>query len=945
MRRTRALRRGGSLGRRLFLMFLLVAILPLAVSDWVSTTAVTEVAERLDRDHRGRTTRQVSRQVYDRLMAGHSLLATLPAAGLRSVQAGAVPGLGTVFRSVSLLGADGRALWSSAGDRSPDALAAAAAAVAIQPHRASDGPAAPVVDIELRVTHPPAAAARLWLAQRLLGPADQARWVAELNPDHIWAPLTETDEDSAWRVFDAAGRSLITRRGGDYPADWTGPGELQPGAAPVDTSNRLFLENSFGSADWRFSQRTPPPSIDWQGHPLVGWLALVAMATLLGIAVLTRWQIRRTLQPLQQLTDGTRRLAAGAAGTRVPVTSADDLGTLAVAFNDMAGRIEAQFDALTGLTAIDRDILDGAALPRLAERVLRRLHAQHPDGQARVSWLDPTGSVLHLAWLTPAPGTGATMQMADLTLDDGRRTGYEAITGDVLATPTAGEPAPWAAPPAAADTVQAWLPLQVLGRTRALIALSLPNGAQPGTLQPVRELRDRLAVALAARAREDELVHRAAHDSLTGLANRYGLHQHLDRMLSARGAELAVLFVDLDHFKDVNDSRGHAVGDLLLCEAGTRLATCVPPDAVVARQGGDEFAIVVPKLSTAEAECMAAGIIEALAKPYRLEERDHQLGASIGMALSPLHGQSREELLRRADVALYAAKAAGRGRAAMFSDSLDAQTQERVKLLDELRRAIAASEFVVHYQPRIQAVDGAIRSAEALVRWSHPQRGLLYPGAFIGLAESTGLIDAIGGLVLEQTCAQIALWRRDGLAVDRVSVNVSPHQLASGRLPGTVRELLERHRLPGSSLELEVTESVLVGDITAARDQLSVLRDWGVTIALDDFGTGYSSMATLRQLPIDVMKVDRSFVTDVCSDAGARAVIGAIVALAQSMRLQLVAEGIETEAQASLLGSLGCEELQGFLFSRAVPAAEFERLPGVGRVSRVIRDEPVPLGA
>ena len=206
------------------------------------------------------------------------------------------------------------------------------------------------------------------------------------------------------------------------------------------------------------------------------------------------------------------------------------------------------------------------------------------------------------------------------------------------------------------------------------------------------------------------------------------------------------------------------------------------------------------------------------------------------------------------------------------------------------------------------------------------------PGAFIGLAESSGLIDAIGSLVLEGTCRQLARWLREGLVMDRVSVNVSPQQLNSGRLPAQVRSLLDRHGLPGRMLELEVTESLLVGDSGGAAAQLAQMREWGVTIALDDFGTGYSSMSTLRQLPIDVMKVDRSFVIDVCEDKGALAVTSAIVALARAMSLHLVAEGVETEAQATLLGRLGCDELQGFLYSRALPAAQFERLPGLQRV-------------
>ena len=267
----------------------------------------------------------------------------------------------------------------------------------------------------------------------------------------------------------------------------------------------------------------------------------------------------------------------------------------------------------------------------------------------------------------------------------------------------------------------------------------------------------------------------------------------------------------------------------------------------------------------------------------------------------------------------------------MFTPDLDRAARERVQLQAELRRALERNEFVVHYQPRVRPGDGRILSAEALIRWQHPERGLLYPGAFIEVAESSGLIDEIGRWVLDAACAQAAAWRRDGTLLRRISVNLSTRQLGSGDLTGYVRAALSRNNLPAEALELEVTESLLMGDPGEACAQLAEMRHWGVTIALDDFGTGYSSMSILRQLPIDVMKVDRSFVVGLGTDDGAMAVTHAIVALARSLRLHLVAEGIETEAQAEVLRSMGCDELQGYLFSRPLQADQFEQLPGLRR--------------
>ncbi len=262
---------------------------------------------------------------------------------------------------------------------------------------------------------------------------------------------------------------------------------------------------------------------------------------------------------------------------------------------------------------------------------------------------------------------------------------------------------------------------------------------------------------------------------------------------------------------------------------------------------------------------------------------------------------------------------------------MDILAGERAQTLSELRAALVRGEFIAHFQPRVLAVGGAIQSAEALIRWQHPRRGLIYPDQFIGLAESAGLIDALGEIMLDVACAQIARWRADGWILERVSVNVSPLQFASAALPDQVRAALQRHAVPAAHLELEVTESLLVGDASEACRQLAELRNIGVAIALDDFGTGYSSMAMLRQLPIDAIKIDRSFVSDLADDDGALAIARAIVALAGSLNLRLVAEGVETESQAAILRSLGCHELQGYLYSKPVPPSRFERLPGLMR--------------
>lgn len=923
---------GGRLARRLFALFVGVALLPLVVSDWLSHTAVTQVASDLQRQRQGQTTRQVSRQVYDRLLAARLLIASWPVVAAEVPSAGVMPGVDTVFVRAAQVDAAGRLAWTTDPGAAKELTGFPPIGDALRP----GPPRAQDTDVHLHVMPVAGRAPAIWLHRV----THATHWLAEVDPAHLWGPVREAGDDAAWLVRDAQGHTLLSLRGADYPADAALPGTPAPDAMTFDAESPLFLDGGFASGDWTFVQRAPRPAVQWLGHPLGAWLALVAAATLLTIAWLARRQIRRLLEPLERLTAGTSQLAAGRGRTRVEVRRDDEIGHLAGSFNHMAERIEAQFDALAGMTAIDRDILDGAPLARVAERVLDRLGAGRTGAVAAVAWLDGPHRLVR-AWRCATSDDGKT-HTSTTTLDGDALVRWRALRTDLVGPADVLGPAPWLPPPGGdADDVVVLLPVRLQDDTTAAVVLRLPMPVNAELRQRASDLRDRLGVAVAARSREQELVHRAAHDSLTGLVNRYGLHQRLDAWLVPPQAALAVLFIDLDHFKDVNDSRGHAAGDELLCEASARLLSVAPAGALVSRQGGDEFAIVLPGADATQADACARAVVTALGRPFALRDTTQVLGASVGVSLCPAHGREREELLRRADVALYAAKAAGRGRHVLFMPEFDAAANERLTLLAELRTAIEREEFVVHYQPRVQASDGSIRSAEALVRWAHPQRGLVMPGAFIGLAESAGLIDAIGRLVLEGTCRQLARWQRDGVAVARVSVNVSPQQLASGRLPALVRALLDRHGLPGHMLELEVTESLLVGATCDAAAQLAQVRAWGVTIAMDDFGTGYSSMSVLRQLPIDVMKVDRSFVTDVCDDRGALAVTSAIVALAKSMSLHLVAEGVETEAQAALLARLGCDELQGFLYSRAVPAEQFERLSGLQRPATVAA-APVP---
>ncbi|MGA8009169.1 MAG: EAL domain-containing protein [Thiomonas sp.] len=919
---------GSRLARQLFALFVLAALLPLAVSDWLSSTAVNQVAHQLNVHSQERATRQVSRQVLDRLFTAKTLLHALP---LTVPQHGASPpGSGRVFAALLLRTEDGKPAWASANAANLWADWQIALPASPPVHPIGEGTSARTTQVLLRVL-PDRAGQRP--ARVLLGAVlnEQLRWIAELNPDFLWSPVRDAMDGGFWQVLDADGVHLYTAGTAQGPLGATSQAMARNGGSTFRT--QLFLGGEFGAPDWIFSQYAPPAGVHWLGWPLAGWLGLVAMATLLLIALIAQRQIRRTLVPLEQLTAGTRSLAAGNISTRVAVRRNDEFGALAGAFNDMATKIGAQFHALEGLAAMDRDILAGASVDRVARRVLDQLDSLYPEAGAVVVW-QQSDSVFRRAILWHGSKTGTPVfdvrdvacnvtaheQWSQLRHDQDRASQADGTTDGCLRSLM----------PPAADWVSLF-PLRQGEAVRALIAIGLTAKPAAGQLQAAAELRDRLAVAFAAQDRERALVYQATHDSLTGLINRHGLNEKIDALLAPGHAvpTLALLYVDLDNFKDVNDSHGHAAGDALLRQASERLRTRVQADALVARQGGDEFTIVLPQADAATAQTVAETVIRAMSEPFHLSGGDFQVGASVGIALCPQHARQRDELLRCADIALYAAKAYGRGRAQLFNPALDSEARAVAALLADLRQALAREELIAYYQPRVRTSDGVISSAEALIRWQHPQRGLLTPDVFIPVAESSGLIAPIGHWMINAACQQMAAWRRDGVDVARVSVNVSPVQLVSGELVGQVRTALERSSIPPSTLELEITESLLVDDNQNAFAQLATLRDTGVAIALDDFGTGYSSMAALRKLPIDVMKIDRSFVIDLETDTSALPSVRAIVALAQAAQLHLVAEGVETEVQASMLRELGCHELQGYLYSRPVAPAQFLRLPGL----------------
>lgn len=433
-----------------------------------------------------------------------------------------------------------------------------------------------------------------------------------------------------------------------------------------------------------------------------------------------------------------------------------------------------------------------------------------------------------------------------------------------------------------------------------------------------------LYMAVMQRRVEDMIRHQASHDRLTGLPNRLLFDERLSLALAyahQRGEMLAVMFLDLDRFKIINDTLGHAIGDQLLQQVAQRITHCLRKSATFARWGGDEFTLILPNIRSArDAAKVAKQIIKTLKDPFNCSGQEFHVTTSIGIALAPYDGEDTETLLKNADAAMYRAKQQGKNNFQLYAPDMNTQALEQLVLANDLYRALNRKEFLLHYQPQVDLQTGQIVAMEALVRWQHPERGLISPNQFIPLAEETGQINAIGEWVLQTACAQNRVWQEAGLPPMRVAVNLSARQFQQQNLGKLIHRVLTETGLEARYLEVEITETTAMQDVNNTIAVLKELQTMGVHISIDDFGTGYSSLATLKQFPLHTLKVDREFVKDLMTDTKNAALIKAIVALGHGLNLKVIAEGVETSQQWQFLCSVNCDAMQGYFFSKPLPA-------------------------
>ena len=434
---------------------------------------------------------------------------------------------------------------------------------------------------------------------------------------------------------------------------------------------------------------------------------------------------------------------------------------------------------------------------------------------------------------------------------------------------------------------------------------------------------DTLAGIIEGKKAEEKIWHRANQNPLTGLPNRALLIDRLDQALARAQRQnglVAVLFIDFDHFKLINDTLGHITGDEVLKAVAERLSRHTRKTDTLVRQGGDEFTIIAQDLKRVEDIIkIAEGVFAAFKEPFEVGEHSFQITVSMGISIYPGDGEDEETLLKNADIAMYAAKEDGRNSYQLYNPVMNEKLLKRLKLENKLRKALRNDEFLLHYQPQVDIAIGKVVGIEALVRWQNPEEGLIFPGEFIPVAEETGLIVPLGEWVLRAACRQNRMWQDEGLKRMTVSVNISMRQFRQKDFVSTVARILEETGLEPKYLELELTESVIMGDAEVIIKILQELKAMGIRLAIDDFGTGYSSLVYLKRMPIDMLKIDQSFVRDIVADPNDAAIIRATIQVARSLNLDFIAEGVETDEQLEMLRGLGCYKMQGYLFSRPLP--------------------------
>ncbi len=879
--------------RDAFATFVVAALLPLLIAGFVveSTTA-----SRLTHQARARlqdAAKDYGLSVFGRLELARRALVTAPYR---------VTGIGETgtFSAVILQRHDGSTHVTGTSDLSANELARVRAIV--------DSSRADSVVIEVPERPP----GEVLLAVKV--PEGVAFGV--LLPDSLWGEPEHFPAGIGFCVRLASGGR--TCRSHEHPA--------AAGQPMLEGHWDLFLRAEFGTTDWRIEARQAEHEALASLHSLRrSWP--VAFGASIGFGVLfSLVRIRRRHAPLEQLMAATQRIEQGVLDQPAAIQSRDEYAEVGRALDRAALALNRQLSLQRILARMDRAIVGGDTLDSIVTDLLPRVDALL-DGRATIAVLIQSDRRSARVFLS----SRHSVALERATVADAIEPLARAVDTGLVDVDTDGDsPVLQLAWRAGHRRIRLW-PIGAEGGLAGAVGVTCDvTGPMAEASEDVgHRIADHLAVAVTDMSKREELVRRAHYDDLTGLPNRMLLLERLQhdcQRARSTDRQLAVLFVDLDRFKLLNDSLGHSAGDAMLKALAERLVATLPRESIVARLGGDEFVLAVEVASVDDASRVATRVMATIETPVTVLGSSFSCSASIGIAVFPHDGDDADSLLRNADTAMYRGKVQSRGSMVFFEDGMNKALRRRVYLERELRKALDSRQLWPAFQAKTDLASGRLCGAEALARWTHPEEGPISPIEFIPVAEEAGLIRALGWLMLESCCEQMARWRAEDLAVVPVAVNVSMLQLTDGDFAKRVLDIVARLELPAGCLGIEVTESALLQQIDVVLPQLEQLRAAGVEISIDDFGTGYSSLAALRRLPADVLKIDQSFVRDMTTSADGLVMVETILAMAQALGRKVVAEGVETPEQLGLLERLGCHQAQGWLITQPLPAKEFAEL-------------------
>ncbi|MFK7816703.1 MAG: EAL domain-containing protein [Gammaproteobacteria bacterium] len=693
----------------------------------------------------------------------------------------------------------------------------------------------------------------------------------------------------------------------------------------IVSSWELFLNGYFNTESWIIYYTTPSSIILSSIKSFSNTLLPLLLLAILIVSLLSINQISKILVPLEKLSFLTKRISKRDFGEKVKFDSGDEFEQLGESFNTMSYELGRQFTVMTAMSNLDRAILTKMNKTSVVEAIFKNLKDYLEYSYASVILLEKDNSNGTLYIYNKTNNNISSEILINIEekivskLLDNKSSSVRTLERNKLNT------IEWL------DTIHSnyitTIAIKQKQVTSALIVIGhqyIPKLNEEGIKQ-LDNYTDRVSVALNAIEREEKLVKQANYDDLTGLPNRQLLIDTFYRMSQQPNSnqKLAVLFIDLDRFKIINDSQGHAIGDKLLIEASDRIQSCLNKSAFLGRYGGDEFVILFPYgFDSSDITDISKNIINLLSKLFTIENYEQSIGASIGIAIYPQDGKTWNEVLQKADIAMYKAKQKGRGKLLYFSDTMQAEIYEKATLEADLFHAIDKQEITMVYQPQINIATGEISGAETLMRWKHTTKGNIRPDQFISYAEDTGFIIPLGIWAIRTALKQCSDWQLENHALPKISINISPRQIRHENFINEIEALIVDFDMHTTNIEFEITESLFLNDDLTILNKLQHLNKLGISISIDDFGKGYSSLSYLKHLPVQTLKLDKLFIDDIHKEKESIAIVKAIIEMAKSLNKKVVAEGIETVEQLSILKDLGCDIAQGYYISKPKPANE-----------------------